>query len=82
MLTAFFLRMIAHNPEVLRTYPELDIPLRESLRVIADWLQIERSPFHPRFLAAVERGRIAAHEAGADQPVLRSEVEPVGKTRP
>lgn len=39
-LPAFFTRLVELEPTMLDDVPELDIPLREGLRVVADWLEI------------------------------------------
>lgn len=52
LLSRLFFQLVELDPDILKTEPDLDIPLRESLRVLADWLQIEDSPFADRVLAA------------------------------
>ncbi len=52
LLSRLFYQLVQIDPDIVKTEPDLDIPLRESLRVLADWLQMEDSPFADRVLAA------------------------------
>lgn len=50
-LALLFREMIKLDPRALEENPVLDVHLRESLRVVMDWLQIEASPFRDRLVA-------------------------------
>lgn len=50
-MPAFFTRMVELDPDILLDRPKLDIPLRESLRIVRDWIQRE-SPLNPTQIAA------------------------------
>ncbi|MDX2110977.1 MAG: carboxy terminal-processing peptidase [Verrucomicrobiota bacterium] len=52
LLPTLFREIVQLDKDALKTVPTLDIPLRESLRVMVDWLQLEDSPFAGRVLAA------------------------------
>lgn len=43
-LPVFFRTLVELDPEILRDTPRLDIPLRESLRVLADWIELRDIP--------------------------------------
>lgn len=40
-MPAFFTKMVEVNPDVLLERAKLDIPLRESLRIVRDWVRME-----------------------------------------
>jgi carboxyl-terminal processing protease len=50
-MPAFFTRMVEIDPDILLERPKLDIPLRESLRIVQDWINVE-SPLNPTRIAA------------------------------
>lgn len=50
-LAILFKELIVLDPGALDENPVLDVHLRESLRVVMDWLQIETSPFRDRLVA-------------------------------
>jgi carboxyl-terminal processing protease len=44
ILPIFFSQLVELKPDILRETPRLDIPLREGLRVLADWVEVESMP--------------------------------------
>lgn len=54
VITAFLTELIEYDPRVLETRPQLDIALRESLRVISDWIVLDSGA------SVSESNRIAA----------------------
>jgi len=67
-MPAFFTRLVELDPDVLLERAKLDIHLREGLRIVRDWIELE-SPLSPARLAAVaaltESGEAAAATAAA-----------------
>lgn len=49
-MPAFFRKMVEVDPDVLLERSKLDVPLRESLRIISDWAELE-SPLNPTKVA-------------------------------
>ncbi|NDV61701.1 tail-specific protease [Puniceicoccales bacterium CK1056] len=45
-MPAFFTKMVEVDPDVLLERPKLDVPLRESLRIVRDWAEIQ-NPIDP-----------------------------------
>ncbi len=62
-MPAFFIKLVEIDPDVLLERPKLDVHLRESLRIVRDWIELE-SPLSPARLAAVA----AIEAAGAAAP--------------
>lgn len=54
-MPAFFTKLIEIDPDVLLERPKLDVPLREGLRIVSDWIRLE-SPLAPTRIAAKEVG--------------------------
>ncbi len=52
LLPSFFTRMIEYDPSVLRNAPRLDIPLRESIRILADWIELRATELPAQTVAA------------------------------
>jgi carboxyl-terminal processing protease len=50
-MPAFFTKLIEIDPDVLLERPKLDVPLREGIRVVSDWIDFQ-SPLAPTQLAA------------------------------
>ncbi|HSH08810.1 MAG TPA: carboxy terminal-processing peptidase, partial [Oceanipulchritudo sp.] len=72
-MPAFFREMVEIDPDILLERPKLDVPLRESLRIVLDWLNLE-APINP----AREASTIAANVP----PVTEKDpVEPAASTR-
>jgi hypothetical protein len=42
-MPAFFTKLVELDPDILLERPKLDIPLRESLRVVQDWIHFDSS---------------------------------------
>lgn len=49
-MPSFFMKMVEVDPDVLLERSKLDVPLRESLRVVRDWVELE-SPLNPTRIA-------------------------------
>ena len=43
LIPQFFIKLIALDPEVLDDHRTINIPLRESLRILADWIYYEEN---------------------------------------
>jgi len=57
-LSDFYARMVEIDPDVLRKRAQLDIPLREALRIVADWVAFEQE---------LSADAIAAKHAAGDE---------------
>lgn len=68
LLPVFFTTIIESDPSIAKEKTPLDIGLREAIRVVADWLQLENSPFHQRLLSAWQKKHPAAAPGLAPQP--------------
>jgi carboxyl-terminal processing protease len=53
-LPAFFSRLVEIDPDVLLERSKLDVPLREGLRIVRDWADLQ-SPLNPTQIAAKVR---------------------------
>ncbi len=51
LIPRFFLKLIELDPNVLLEGPSLNIPLRESLRILADWIQYENTTLPQKAVA-------------------------------
>ncbi|MEX0331790.1 MAG: carboxy terminal-processing peptidase [Puniceicoccaceae bacterium] len=51
-MPAFFTKLVEIDPDILLERSKLDIPLRESLRIVRDWIEID-SPLNPTQIANV-----------------------------
>lgn len=63
-MPAFFTKMVELNPDVLLERPKLDVPLREGLRVVRDWVELE-PPLNPTSMAL----KMASKKKDAEEPV-------------
>jgi carboxyl-terminal processing protease len=50
-MPAFFGKLVEIDPDILLERSKLDIPLRESLHIVRDWIEVE-SPLNPTKIAA------------------------------
>ena len=53
-MPAFFTKMVELDPDVLLDRPKLDVPLRESLRIVRDWIELNLPLSRPQVAAATE----------------------------
>ena len=58
----FFAKMVEIDPDILLQRPKLDVSLRESLRIVRDWVE-EASPLNPTQIAA----KVAAREDSQEE---------------
>ena len=50
-MPAFFSKMVEIDPDVLLDRPKLDVPLRESLRIVRDWVEMNSPLSRPQMAA-------------------------------
>jgi carboxyl-terminal processing protease len=61
-MPAFFTKLVEVDPDILLERSKLDIPLRESLRIVRDWIDLE-APLSPAQIAA----NVASIDDGAEE---------------
>lgn len=66
-LPVFYAKMVEVDPDVLLERAKLDVPLRESLRVVSDWVD-SVSPLSPTKVAVT----VAARQDEADEAVVKT----------
>lgn len=69
-MPAFFEKMVEIDPDILLERSKLDIPLRESLRIVRDWIELE-TPLNPTKVAmkvAAKDGKAAEEEVPVATP--------------
>lgn len=65
LLPLFFRTLVEQDKRILATSPLLDIPLRESLRVMGDWLELQD---HPDPKATIAKKQDPAEKTESPQP--------------
>ena len=63
LIPHFFLKLIELDPDVLLEGPALNIPLRESMRIVADWIDYENTALPQKAVASHQSSKLDRRES-------------------
>ncbi|KAF0095598.1 MAG: carboxyl-terminal processing protease [Puniceicoccaceae bacterium 5H] len=66
LMPTFFTAMVEYDPDVLEDRPDIDVELRESMRILSDWIAIASAEDHPFKTMTADSEKQEASEQKSD----------------